>query len=241
MERGRYRATLVHDGAVVARAQIFRAACFGVQATHDRDAYDPRCIHVLITETDSGAAVCCFRMLHLTPSDITQSYSAQFYDLSPLERYCGDMLEVGRFCLRPGCVDPDVLRLAWAVLTARVDALGVAFLFGCSSFQGTVPALYDACFALLAHRHIAPCQWLPGVKVAEHVALACNDSAGPDHKRAMTQTPPLLRSYLGLGAWVSDHAVIDRQMDTMHVFTGVEVALIPPARKRALRYLVGTQ
>jgi putative hemolysin len=49
--------------------------------------------------------------------------------------------------------------------------------------------------------------------------------------------PPLLRSYLAMGGWVSDHAVIDREMGTMHVFTGLEVRAIPAARKRLLRAL----
>ena len=35
--------------------------------------------------------------------------------------------------------------------------------------------------------------------------------------------PPLLRSYLALGGWVSDHAVVDPGLQTMHVFTGVEI------------------
>ena len=51
--------------------------------------------------------------------------------------------------------------------------------------------------------------------------------------------PPLLRSYLALGGWVGDHAVLDRDLGTMHVFTGVEVRRIPAARARALRRLAG--
>jgi hypothetical protein len=38
-----------------------------------------------------------------------------------------------------------------------------------------------------------------------------------------------------MGRWVSDHAVIDHDLGTLHVFTGVEIAAIPPARARALR------
>ncbi len=38
-----------------------------------------------------------------------------------------------------------------------------------------------------------------------------------------------------MGGWVSDHAVIDEAMNTLHVFTGVEVSAIPEARARALR------
>jgi putative hemolysin len=47
--------------------------------------------------------------------------------------------------------------------------------------------------------------------------------------------PPLLRSYLAMGGRVSDHAVVDHRLDTLHVFTGLEVARISPGRKRLLR------
>ena len=55
--------------------------------------------------------------------------------------------------------------------------------------------------------------------------------------RSVSLKPPLLRSYLAMGGWVSDHAVIDRQMGTLHVFTGLEIAGIPPNRARLLRAL----
>ena len=51
----------------------------------------------------------------------------------------------------------------------------------------------------------------------------------------MQAMPPLLRTYLMMGGWVSDHAVIDPQMNTLHVFTGLEIRAIPEARKRLLR------
>ena len=35
---------------------------------------------------------------------------------------------------------------------------------------------------------------------------------------------------LKMGGWVSDHAVIDRDLGTIHVFTGVEVKNIPASR-----------
>jgi len=51
--------------------------------------------------------------------------------------------------------------------------------------------------------------------------------------------PPLLRTYLLMGGWVSDRAVFDRKLETMHVFTAVDINAIPKARKRLLRALVG--
>ena len=50
----------------------------------------------------------------------------------------------------------------------------------------------------------------------------------------MMNMPPLLRAYLLMGGWVSDHAVIDNKLNTLHVFTGLEVSKIPAAKKRFL-------
>jgi len=52
---------------------------------------------------------------------------------------------------------------------------------------------------------------------------------------ALRRMPPLLRSYLVMGGWVSDHAVIDNDLNTLHVFTGVEVKRVPRKRVSLLR------
>jgi hypothetical protein len=51
--------------------------------------------------------------------------------------------------------------------------------------------------------------------------------------------PPLLRSYLLMGGWVSDHAVVDPDLGTLHVFTGLEIRNVPPSRAALLRGVAG--
>jgi L-ornithine Nalpha-acyltransferase len=117
-----------------------------------------------------------------------------------------------------------------------VDAAGVQFLFGCSSFDGADPQRHGAALALLANRHLAPLRWQPRIKRAGVIPYAHTFRAvAPDPKAAVRAMPPLLRTYLLMGGWVSDHAVPDPDLDTLHVFTGLEIAAIPPARARLLR------
>jgi putative hemolysin len=204
----------------------------------DVDPLDDLCRHVLIEDSRSGLLVGGFRMLHLASgAGIDRSYSARFYDLAGLRGFAGPMVEVGRFCVHPAQSDPDILRLAWATLARHVDETGAELLFGCSSFLGTDPGPFEDAFAMLRDRHLAPTRWKPGVKAPEIFRFgALRD---PDPRRAMASMPPLLRTYLMMGGWVSDHAVVDRTLGTMHVFTGLEVRAIPPARARALRLLAG--
>jgi putative hemolysin len=204
----------------------------------DADAFDARCLHMMIEEADGGRLVCCFRLMPLSDgSEIGRSYSAQFYELSALGAFGGRMAELGRFCTHPEHgADPDILRLAWAALARFVDAERVELLFGCSSFEGVDAARHHDAFALLRARHIAPRRWLPRIKAPRVFPFGWRlRHVRPDPRRAFAALPPLLRSYLAMGGWVSDHAVVDPDLNTLHVFTGLEVRAIPPARARLLR------
>lgn len=217
-------------------AIALRGLCFR-NGADDRDALDSRCLHAAVTAPD-GTVVAAFRLLLLgATDDLSASYSARFYDLARLSARKGPALELGRFCLHPAWHDPDILRLAWAALTRLVDAHGVALLFGCSSFAGTDPAPYVDALAQLARAHQAPPALAPARKAAAFDYPAATARHSPDPRAAAAAMPPLLRTYLGMGGWVSDHAVIDRDLDTLHVFTAVEIARIPAPRTRLLRAL----
>ena len=242
IRQGRYVARLARGSGDVARAQALRAAAFlGDPRARDADDHDAACLHVLVEEAAGGRLVCCFRVLLLDGGEgIARSYSARFYDLSALSAFEGRMAEMGRFCIAPGLNDADILRVAWAAMTRLVDEHGVAMLFGCSSFKGVKADPYLDAFAVLGARHLAPTRWWPRVKAPSVFRFAERlKRHSPDLKAAMRHMPPLLRTYLMMGGWVSDHAVIDRQMGTLHVFTGVEISAIPAARQRLLRALAG--
>lgn len=240
--RGRYRAGYAETGSELAAAQALRHRCFathaGVNARpgRDTDAFDAQCRHVLITEAATDRLVCTFRLLPFSSGDgIDGSYAAQFYDLGALRAYAEPVMELGRFCTAPEARDPDILRLAWAAITLVVDDMGVALLFGCSSFAGTDAAPYRAAFDLLAADHLAPPRWTPKIKARQVIRFGESRTATPDRLAGLRRMPPLLKTYVGMGGWVSDHAVVDHDFNTLHVFTGLEIAAIPTFRARALR------
>ena len=245
--RGRYVARLGEGAEDVEAAQRLRfrafiegrgAAVEGPRARGlDADDLDPLCDHMLIEERRSGRLIACFRMLPLSSgAEVGRSYSARYYDLTALTDYPEGMVEMGRFCVEPGVKDPDVIRVAWAAMLRYVEARKVGMLFGCSSFRGVDAEAYQDAFALLKEKHLAPKRWLPRVKAPRVFRYAVNlKLRRPDMKLAVKRMPPLLRTYLMLGGWVSDHAVIDHDLNTLHVFTGVEVSRVPDSRIRLLR------
>ena len=240
LQKGKYVSRLAQSTADIAAAQHLRYLAFGLQdgSGLDSDAFDSSCEHFLIEERVSGTLVCCFRIMHLQGGgEIEKSYSAQYYELSALHSFDGKLVEMGRFCVHPDVKDPDVLRVAWGAMTKYVDENGVDLLFGCASFPGTDARTYADAFAMLRDNHLAPERWLPRIKAPKVVRYAARLRHKPDMKQALQRMPPLLRTYLMMGGWVSDHAVVDTHMNTLHVFTGVEIGMIPPARKRLLRAL----
>ncbi|MBL4750831.1 MAG: GNAT family N-acetyltransferase [Amylibacter sp.] len=232
----KYIARIAKTKNDVQLTQAMRAAQFGC-STQDTDLFDAKCRHVLIEDRETGILQGCFRFMCFdTGHDVSNSYSAQFYDLQRLAAYKEPMLELGRFCVSGGVHDYAVLRVAWAYLTRYVDKHNIALIFGCASFDGVNPLEYTDAFALLKQRHLAPDAWTPQVKASEVFEFASKlNGYKPALSAANQNMPALLRTYLGMGGWVSDHAVIDRALNTLHVFTGIEINAIPKSRARLLR------
>lgn len=243
ISNARYAARRADGAHDMARAYGLRQICFrkGAAAPGDQDDMDARCQHILIEDPCAGVLVGYFRALALQDgSAIAQGYSARHYDLSALAAYLAPMLEVGRFCIHPDARDPDILRVAWVALTRLVADHKAAMLFGCTSFAGTDGTCHVLAFQSLARTHLAPSRWQPRRKAAETFPLeAAPGQPASDPRAVMLAMPPLLRSYLAMGAWVSDHAVIDRDLNTLHVFTALEIAAIPANRAHLMRQAAG--
>ncbi|MEZ5797088.1 MAG: GNAT family N-acyltransferase [Paracoccaceae bacterium] len=236
LRRGGLVARLAEGGADMDRVLAFRRAAF---PRHDdapeADAQDALSAHVMV-EDAAGRLQGYFRvMLFGWGAGLAQGYAARFYDVAPLAGYALPIAEMGRFCLAPGGVHPDVLRLAWGAMTRLVDEGKAGLMVGCTSFRGCDWQRHRAALALLAASHVGPAEHLPGEKAAEVVRYPSLVGPVEDRRAALAGLPPLLRTYLGMGGWVSDHAVVDRGLDTLHVFTCVEVDKVPAARAASLR------
>jgi putative hemolysin len=229
-------ARLAHGAGDMQRVMAFRKAAFPrAGGASDEDAQDALSAH-LVVEGPGHRLQAYFRvMLFGWGAGLAQGYAARFYDVAPLAGYALPIAEMGRFCLAPGGVHPDVLRLAWGAMARLVDEGGAGLIVGCTSFRGADWTQHRAGLALLAAGHVGPPEHLPGRKAAEVVDYPALVGPVTDRRAALAALPPLLRTYLGMGGWVSDHAVVDRELDTLHVFTCVEVDRVPAARAASLR------
>ena len=223
--------------ADIKEAQAFRYKAFGLvnESGLDKDEYDQKFNHIVIRDRQHRKVVGYFRYtFYASGSRVQAGYSAAHYDLRTLERFDKPALEVGRVCTDPFYNDPDILRLVWAYLAQFVEKRNIGFVFGCTSFEGTDYVKYIDCFTVLRERYLGPKNLLPSTKSPYVLKFAKKIRSDVNLKIAMMKMPPLLRAYLLMGGWVSDHAVIDYKLNTLHVFTGLEVSKIPPAKKRFL-------
>lgn len=202
----------------------------------DTDRFDSLCAHLMVFSPDGGRLLASARLrLISSHTDMSATYTGQFYGLSALLRKYMPALEIGRLCQVADADDmPDALRALLAAVTLIAVQTGVELLFGCTSFRGQEMQRHQAALTWLGARHTGPLALRP---TRIHPRASALPDGDPDPQAARQALPALLRMYLAMGGWVSDHAVVDPELDTVHVFTAVPTATIPPARSRALRAL----
>jgi putative hemolysin len=229
--KGRYAARLAQGACDLHACQQLRHRCFFGAASVDQDRFDADCDHLMVTDATECVVATARPYYMQSGAEICTNYAAQINDLYRFYEIYDSMIEIGRFCIAPDVLDADVLRVAWGALTQIVDQNDVVYLFGCTSFAGTDPARYGRAFARLQAKHLGPARLLPLPLNDRMISLADVPPNGAD------PMPPLLRTYLTMGGWGSDYAVIDHEMNTLHVFTCLDVASVPPSRAAALRAL----
>jgi putative hemolysin len=227
------------DRAMIAQ---LREASFGRSIS---DPFDDLSLHFLVQRASDGFPLATCRVrLHVDHHSVAAGYTGQFYDLTGLGRFGFPLVEMGRLCTAQGTKpeatgNPAALRLILAGIADHVLKTGAGALFGCTSFRGAVVGPHAAALDHLARNHGQP-SGQPAhaiVQATRKVALS-GIARHQAPSGALLVIPPLLRSYLSLGAWVGPEAVLDHDLDTLHVLTVLQIARILPARRAALAAFV---
>lgn len=241
--QGRWCVRLAEAAELPALLRLRARAFRGGDTADDSDEYDADSLHLWLGEPGEAPRATLRLRLHGDGPALLNGYAARFYDLRAMAAVGGPVLELGRLCTDPDRAgEGDLLRLVWAGVARLVLATGAQRLIGCTSFHTTDPGPLGPALALLAARYQGPQALTPGRKAPEVLGfevlgfevLGVEAIATPPDPAAAALLPPLLRAYLALGGWVSDHLVIDRDLGTCHVLTCVDIASLPAARKRVL-------
>lgn len=193
-------------------------------AAHRRDVdrFDAACDHLLVLDHSLGSGadgvVGTYRLIRReNAARLGGFYSAGEYDISPVVKYPGGILELGRSCVDPAYRQRPTMQLLWSGIAAYVFHYGIGLMFGCASLPGTDPDALALPLSYLHHYHLAPGAWRPKALPDRYIDMCRLDRAAIDPVSSLGALPPLIKGYLRLGGFVGEGAVIDEQFNTTDV------------------------
>jgi putative hemolysin len=210
----RYRVFYQEMGAT-ADAEAARAA-------RDRDIYDEVADHLLVVDHAIGpgpeGVIGTYRLIRREAANrLGRFYSEDEYDISMIERFQGEILELGRSCVHADYRSRSAMQMLWRGIAAYVFHYGIDLMFGCASLPGTDPDALAEELTYLYYNHLAPAPLRPRALPHRYIEMRRLDPEEIDPRQALTRLPPLIKGYLRLGGFVGDGAVIDPQFNTTDV------------------------
>lgn len=201
-----------------------------VREERDFDPLDDAADHLLVIDTTkretAAAVVGTYRLIR---SDVVGKggfYSCEEFDLSRLEAWPGDVLELGRSCVDPAHRSGRAINLLWRGIAAYLTAYGTDLLFGCGSLPGTDPEKLKLPLAYMHHHHLAPRHIRASALAERYVDMNMLDRDAIDRDAALAEIPPLIKGYLRLGGFVGDGAVVDYAFNCTDVCIIVQASLL---------------
>ncbi|MDU8913130.1 GNAT family N-acetyltransferase [Aestuariicoccus sp. MJ-SS9] len=200
----------------------------------ERDRFDEVADHLLVLDTQRAGdpVVGVYRLMQCHHARAAgRFYSEEEYDLSPLYRSGRSLLELGRSCLRREYRGGTAMMQLWQGIADYVKDHGIEILFGVASFHGTDPQALAHPLSNLHHQYRAPEALRVRARVAQRMDILPADKV--DRRRAMLETPALIKAYLRLGGMVGEGAFVDHGFNTTDVCMVMDTARLN-ARQKAL-------
>jgi putative hemolysin len=197
----------------------------------DSDRYDAVADHLLVVDHDLGngadAVVGTYRLIRREAAEsIGRFYSADEYDISLIERFPGNVLELGRSCVDSAYRGRAAMQLLWRGIAAYIFTHNIDLMFGCASLPGTDVDALAAELTYLYANHLAPADIRLRALPDRYVDMCRMDPGEIDARQVLVGLPPLIKGYLRLGGFVGDGAVVDHQFNTTDVAIIVQTDLV---------------
>jgi len=157
-------------------------------------------------------------------------YSSSEYDIGPLLKYPGEILELGRSCVAPGYRNGATMTLLWRGIAAYVWHYNIEIMFGCASLPGTDTAAVGPQLVYLHRNHLAPAGLCPKALPERYVEME-QELSVEELRRGLLRLPPLIKGYLRLGGVVGQGAVVDPDFGT------TDICMIVRTKTVTQRYL----
>lgn len=201
----------------------------------DMDRFDAWSDHLVIVDRKTGCFVGTYRLLLEGRSPYF--YSETEFDMAPLKLLPGKKLELSRACIHSDYRNGVVIGLLWRGLVQYIQAAGVDYLFGMSSFKSTEPEQIARVYhALLSEGNLdasVPCQPMGHFIIPNfHKHVDAVSQLGVSHSEMI---PPLLKSYIRAGARVIGEPALDEEFKCADFVTLLEMSKLGKAYERKFK------
>ena len=212
----RYKVFVDEFGAKVSQANKNRAI--------ETDKFDRYCDHLVLLDKGSANELSepkVIGTMRLMESNVAQKnlgfYSAKEFNLDRLLQENMNSLEIGRACVDKSYRSNTAIHFLWLGLANYVRERNISLMFGVASFPGRDSFQFGSALTFLKNKYSAPERFDFKAKSAGYVNMNIVSPNRLDPKAAVAQIPSLLKSYLRMGAKVSDGAFVDSQFNTVDV------------------------
>jgi len=190
----------------------------------DFDKFDYHFDHLIIVHRESNKIIGTYRLNCSTFSK--ESYTALEFDLAFLNQEKGPFLELGRACIHKGFRKGSVISLLWRGIAEYMNLCGANILFGCSSLKINNPRESALIYNYLMNQNLVshtyksrPTKRFSMPNFDPWYSYFRHELNDAHIQEAEELIPPLLNSYLKLGARVASEPAFDEDFDCIDLLT----------------------
>lgn len=206
-------------------AQQLRTRCFAAsfgtvfEQGLDSDDFDDICLHVVLVQ--DAKVIATARLLDSQrAAQMGRFYSeSEFYLADILKPYPYGVLEVGRTCIHPEYRGGKVLRQLWQAITQAARQLNVNAFMGCCSIPIGAGDING---------------WLAQLTEVTKLSVKPKYKLPPSVLSSYPQIPPLLQTYLKMGASLSEQACFDVEFHCADVWVWLPFEQVNPRYQHLL-------
>ncbi|HAJ90257.1 MAG TPA: hemolysin-like protein [Rhodospirillaceae bacterium] len=201
----------------------------------DFDEYDEYADHLIVVDESisdpNDKIVGTYRLFRrdAMPTDLP-FYSTQEFDIEPLIKNGGKLLELGRSCVLPEYRTKYVMQRLWQGIAEYLSVHQIDLMFGCASFQERDPHNIIDQLAYLHHYHSPPDDLCVKARPDCTIDLDFKSKEELDARRVFSDLPALIKGYLRLGAYIGHGAYADKSLHC------IDVCIVLPTHKVTQKY-----
>ncbi len=178
----------------------------------DIDRFDFKCDHLIIIDKKSGRFVGTYRLI--SSLFAKKFYSETEFDISNILALPGVKLELGRACVHKDFRTGSSIALLWRGISEYMKLTDTQYLFGCSSVKVTdlheIASMYQVLardFMASSNLNVYPKRRFTIRNFNELKAQVSDD----DMLSVVEKIPPLIKSYLNMGAHICGEPALDKK------------------------------